>query len=357
MSTLSPGLQNSPGSVVLSSVNINNTPSQSMTTVDSKQIAVARKSTAPSWDQICKSLVAGGVAGGLSRTAVAPLERLKILMQVQGNDKIYKGVWQGLLHMSKTEGMRGMMKGNWTNCVRIIPNSAMKFFTYEQLTRVIADHQRETTGSGQLTPVLRLLAGAGAGIVAMSATYPLDMVRGRLTVQEGRNVQYTGIIHAARTILREEGPLAFYKGWLPSVIGVVPYVGLNFGVYETLKHMLLAHYELRDERELSVPARLGCGAAAGTMGQTVAYPFDVARRRLQVSGWQGARELHSDHGSVVVYRGMVDCFVRTVREEGFKALFKGLWPNYLKVVPSIAIAFVCYEQVKELLGVEFRISE
>ena len=63
---------------------------------------------------------------------------------------------------------------------------------------------------------------------------------------------------------------------------MVPYVGLNFGVYETLKHMLLAHYELRDERELSVPARLGCGAAAGTMGQTVAYPFDVARRRLQV---------------------------------------------------------------------------
>jgi solute carrier family 25 phosphate transporter 23/24/25/41 len=82
----------------------------------------------------------------------------------------------------------------------------------------------------------------------------------------------------------QEGPLAFYKGWLPSVIGVVPYVGLNFGVYETLKHMLLLHYGLRDERELSVPSRLACGAAAGTMGQTVAYPFDVARRRLQV-GW------------------------------------------------------------------------
>lgn len=145
-----------------------------------------------------------------------------------------------------------------------------------------------------------------------------------------------------------------------------------------------------------------------------------------MSGWQGARELHSDHGSVVAYRGMTDCFVRTVREEGFQALFKvrppsrraenagrahahapqepgpaaqpaarplfapppsgaragaparpaakqpsltrspppppppnpqGLWPNYLKVVPSIAIAFVTYEQVKELLGVEIRISE
>eukprot|EP00877_Chromochloris_zofingiensis_P000777 jgi/Chrzof1/106/Cz01g03210.t1 len=316
-----------------------------------------QKSTAPSWSAIVKSLIAGGVAGGLSRTAVAPLERLKILMQVQGNERIYTGVWQGMVHMAKTEGVRGMMKGNWTNCVRIIPNSAIKFFTYEQLSRLISDHRLETTGNGQLTPVLRLMAGAGAGIVAMSATYPLDMVRGRLTVQEGRNVQYNGIIHAVRVIMKEEGPLAFYKGWLPSVIGVIPYVGLNFGVYETLKASLLKHYELRDERELSVAARLACGAAAGTTGQTVAYPFDVARRRLQVSGWQGARELHSDHGSVVVYRGMIDCFVRTVREEGIQALFKGLWPNYLKVVPSIAIAFVTYEQVKELLGVEFRISE
>lgn len=79
---------------------------------------------------------------------------------------------------------------------------------------------------------------------------------------------------------------------------------------------------LKDERELSVATRLGCGALAGTTGQTVAYPFDVARRRLQMSGWQGAKALHADHGSVVVYRGMVDCFVRTVREEGMQALFK-----------------------------------
>jgi hypothetical protein len=79
----------------------------------------------------------------------------------------------------------------------------MPWATLNCLCRLISDHQLETTGSAQLTPVLRLMAGAGAGIVAMSATYPLDMVRGRLTVQEGRNVQYSGIVHATRTILRE----------------------------------------------------------------------------------------------------------------------------------------------------------
>ncbi len=90
-----------------------------------------------------------------------------------------------------------------------------------------------------MTPLLRLAAGAVAGIIAMSATYPLDMVRGRLTVQaDGSAAAYTGLLHATRTIARVEGWGAFYKGWLPSVIGVVPYVGLNFAVYETLKARL-----------------------------------------------------------------------------------------------------------------------
>lgn len=219
-------------------------------------------------------------------------------------------------------------------------------------------------GDGRLTPGLRLCAGAAAGIVAMSATYPLDMVRGRLTVQGGDGGaggtaagQYRGITHAARCIVRDEGLVALWRGWLPSVIGVVPYVGLNFAVYETAKDATLRLRGLRDERELSVATRLACGAVAGTTGQTVAYPLDVVRRRMQMSGWAGARGLHhTDAGAAVVYSGMVDCFRRTVAEEGVGALFKGLWPNYVKVVPSIAIAFVTYEQLKEAMGVQLRIS-
>jgi solute carrier family 25 phosphate transporter 23/24/25/41 len=189
----------------------------------------------------------------------------------------------------------------------------------------------------------------------MSATYPLDMVRGRLTVQaEGSAARYTGLGHAIRTIAREEGPLAFYKGWLPSVIGVVPYVGLNFAVYESLKELCMKQQGLAHESELSVVTRLGCGALAGSVGQTVAYPLDVVRRRLQVSGWSGSK---GGTAQGPVYRGMVDCFVGTVRNEGLSALFKGLAPNYVKVVPSIAIAFVSFEQLKRLLGVRIRISD
>ncbi|KAM6600267.1 hypothetical protein CsatA_019876 [Cannabis sativa] len=173
---------------------------------------------------ICKSLVAGGVAGGVSRTAVAPLERLKILLQVQNPHSIkYNGTIQGLKYIWRTEGFRGLFKGNGTNCARIVPNSAVKFFSYEQASKAILLMYQQQTGNedAQLTPLLRLGAGACAGIIAMSATYPMDMVRGRITVQTDKSpYQYRGMFHALSTVLREEGARALYKGWLPSVIGV-----------------------------------------------------------------------------------------------------------------------------------------
>ncbi|CAG9466106.1 unnamed protein product [Pedinophyceae sp. YPF-701] len=276
-------------------------------------------------------------------------------MQVQGGEKVYTGVLQGVIKMAREDGIRGLFRGNGTNCMRIVPNSAVKFFAYEQFAAMISSYQKHRTGDPSITPLERLLAGATAGIIAMSSTYSLDMVRGRLTIQESTGEQhYRGILHAYVTIVRSEGPGALYKGWVPSVIGVVPYVGLNFAVYESLKAVLLRYWELQDETQLSVVSRLACGAAAGTTGQTVAYPFDVARRRLQVSGWQGGGQLVKGQAA---YSGMMDCFISMVRHEGWASLFQGLWPNYVKVVPSIAIAFVTYEKVKELLGVRFRISE
>ncbi|KAM0069944.1 putative mitochondrial carrier protein [Helianthus debilis subsp. tardiflorus] len=151
-----------------------------------------------------------------------------------------------------------------------------------------------------------------------------------------------------------------YKVWLPSVIGVVPYVGLNFAVYESLKDHLVKTrpFGLVEDTELSVTTKLACGAVAGTIGQTVAYPLDVIRRRMQMGGWKNAASVVTGEGkSPLEYTGMIDAFRKTVRYEGFGALYKGLVPNSVKVVPSIAIAFVTYEVVKDVLKVEMRISE
>ncbi|XP_074357771.1 mitochondrial adenine nucleotide transporter ADNT1-like isoform X3 [Apium graveolens] len=292
------------------------------------------------WLTITKSLLAGGVAGGVSRTAVAPLERLKILLQVQNPHSIkYNGTVQGLKYIWRTEGFRGLFKGNGTNCARIVPNSAVKFYSYEEASKGILWLYRRQTGKedAELTPLLRLGAGACAGIIAMSATYPMDLVRGRITVQSGSSpCQYRGINHALATVLREEGPRALYKGWLPSVIGVVPYVGLNFAVYESLKDWLIKSrpFGLVDDSGLGVTTRLACGAAAGTVGQTVAYPLDVIRRRMQMVGWKDAASVVTGDGkskAQLEYTGMIDTFRKTVRYEGFGALYKGLVPNSVKV--------------------------
>lgn len=116
----------------------------------------------------------------------------------------------------------------------------------------------------------------------------------------------------------------------------IPYVGLNFAVYESLKDWLIKTkpFGIAENSELSVVTRLACGAAAGTVGQTVAYPLDVIRRRMQMVGWKDAASIVTAEGrskELLEYTGMIDAFRKTVRHEGFRALYKGLIPNSVKV--------------------------
>lgn len=116
----------------------------------------------------------------------------------------------------------------------------------------------------------------------------------------------------------------------------IPYVGLNFAVYESLKDWLIKAkpFGIAENSELSVVTRLACGAAAGTVGQTVAYPLDVIRRRMQMVGWKDAASIVTAEGrskETLEYTGMIDAFRKTVRHEGFGALYKGLIPNSVKV--------------------------
>lgn len=124
-------------------------------------------------------------------------------------------------------------------------------------------------------------------------------------------------------------------------------MGLNFAVYESLKDWLIKTrpFGLVEDSELSVTTRLACGAAAGTVGQTVAYPLDVIRRRMQMVGWKDAASIVRGDGlakAAPEYNGMIDAFRKTVRYEGFGALYKGLVPNSVKVSISHALVFPCF---------------
>ena len=300
-----------------------------------------------------RTLIAGGVAGGLSRTLVSPLERLKILFQTQGGEMEakYTSVRQGLRVMWREDGLRGLFRGNGSNVLRIVPAVALQFFFYDIFRRFIFDHPfvpiTETDSQKrqkmELGTVQRLVAGAGAGIAACVLTYPLDFIRARLTLQAGPNALYGGILDGFRQVYHNEGIRGFYRGLWPSCVGIAPYLGLDFAVYEGLKKCVPVDGE---EGKPAKTALFACGAVAGTVGQCVSYPIDTVRRRMQVQGFgPAAAAYHYGHS-------ISETMKTIVKEEGVRGLYKGMTANLAKVAPAVSISFVTYEYMRELLGLE-----
>lgn len=269
-----------------------------------------------------KSLVAGGVAGAVSRTLVSPFERLKLLFQMQDpkNPK-YTGVIQGLRRIHFEDGIKGYFRGNLSNVVRITPASAFQFFFYDCFKKLFFGDRKD------LNVGERLLAGGMAGMTAQAITYPLDFIRARLTLQGGSSVAYRGITHGLVTVVNQSGVLGLYKGLWPSLVGVFPYIGIDFAVYETLRTHLPASCK-NEKGDTSRTALFACGATAGIVGQTFAYPLDLIRRRMQVQGFQDTRYNYQG--------GILRTMQQIVKEEGIKGLYKGMIPNVSRGTHSSA---------------------
>lgn len=277
-------------------------------------------------------LIAGAVAGTASRTATAPLDRLKVIMQVQTTRTsivpAIKNIW-------REGGFLGFFRGNGLNVLKVAPESAIKFYAYEMLKNAIGDfkgERKEDIGTSG-----RLVAGGLAGAVAQTAIYPMDLVKTRLQTcaLEGGKVPRLGKLW--KDIWVQEGPRAFYRGLVPSLLGIVPYAGIDLAAYETLKDMS-RRYILHDA-EPGPFVQLGCGTISGALGATCVYPLQVVRTRLQAQ-----RSNTND-----AYNGMADVFRRTLQHEGFRGFYKGLFPNLLKVVPSASITYLVYEAMKKSL--------
>ncbi|WFD31440.1 hypothetical protein MSPP1_002475 [Malassezia sp. CBS 17886] len=308
------------------------------------------------------SFIAGGAAGAASRTIVSPLERLKIIMQVQptpgrGEKKAYPGVWQGLVKIWREEGFSGFMRGNGINCLRIAPYSAVQFSSYEWLKRLFA-HRTVTdvalpgartapAVTYELNTFRRLAAGALAGIACVVSTYPLDLVRSRISIASasmshsngGAHEKVPGIIEMTMKVYREEGGLyGLYRGCIPTSMGVAPYVAFNFFFYESSR----SFFTHEDGTPPNALIKLACGAWAGAVSQTLTYPLDVIRRRMQVAGMPDSHLGYRDKSGI-------DAICNIVRRSGIRGLYFGLYPNLLKVAPSMGTSFLTYEAVRGLL--------
>ncbi|XP_020088507.1 calcium-binding mitochondrial carrier protein SCaMC-2-B-like [Ananas comosus] len=281
-----------------------------------------------------KYLIAGGVAGAASRTSTAPLDRLKVAMQVQTSRAqimpAIKSIW-------KEGGLLGFFRGNGLNVIKVTPESAIKFYTYEMLKDFIVKNKGEN--KSDIGAFGRLIAGGLSGAVAQTAIYPIDLVKTRLQtyVCEGGKVPNLGTL--SRDIWVQEGPRAFYRGLIPSLLGIIPYAGIDLAVYETLKDKSKPYLV---DSEPGPLVQLGCGTISGALGATCVYPLQVIRTRLQ------AQKANSN----AAYKGMSDVFWKTLQNEGFRGFYKGILPNLLKVVPSASITYLVYESMKKKLSLD-----
>nr|CAD1819385.1 unnamed protein product [Ananas comosus var. bracteatus] len=289
-------------------------------------------------------LLAGGVAGAVSKTCTAPLARLTILFQVQGMHSDVAtlskpSIWREASRIVYEEGFRAFWKGNLVTIAHRLPYSSISFYTYERYKHLLQlfpglDRHGDYVSADVC---VRLLGGGLAGITAASVTYPLDLVRTRLAAQT-RTMYYRGISHALYTIFRDEGVTGLYKGLGATLLGVGPSIAISFSVYETLR----SYWQIKRPQDSPVFVSLACGSLSGIASSTITFPLDLVRRRMQLEGVAGRARVYNS--------GLFGTFGHIVRTEGYRGLYRGILPEYYKVVPSVGIVFMTYETLKSFLS-------
>ncbi|CAJ1948778.1 unnamed protein product [Sphenostylis stenocarpa] len=291
--------------------------------------------------------LAGAIAGATAKSVTAPLDRIKLLMQTHGvrvgQESAKKAI--GLIEVSianlciagpklgykawvvaitvigKEEGVKGYWKGNLPQVIRVIPYSAVQLFAYEIYKKIFKGKD------GELSVVGRLAAGAFAGMTSTFITYPLDVLRLRLAVEPG----YRTMSEVALSMLKEEGFASFYYGLGPSLIGIAPYIAVNFCVFDLLKKSLPEKYQKRTETSLLT------AVLSASLATLTCYPLDTVRRQMQLKG--------------TPYKTVLDAISGIVARDGVIGLYRGFVPNALKNLPNSSIRLTAYDFVKRLIAV------
>ncbi|KAI1302273.1 mitochondrial carrier domain-containing protein [Xylaria venustula] len=331
-------------------------------------------------DYIIRSFVAGGVAGCAAKTTVAPLDRVKILFQTSNPQFAkYTSSWVGLGRALKDiygqHGVVGLFRGHSATLLKIYPYAAIKFVAYEQYRALIIGSARH-----QETWFRRFGAGALAGLTSVLFTYPLEVIRVRLAFETSvkssslldicKKIYHehplptkpatasttTGAMAAAtvQAVAPRSGIINFYRGFSTTMLGMIPYAGMSFLTHDTIGDIFRSA-PLRKHATLPQPsnapadkaaplrawAELTAGGVSGAVSQTISYPLEVIRRRMQVAGAVGdGRRLRIAETAGIIFR-----------ERGVPGFFVGLTIGYVKIIPMAAVSFYTYERTKTLLGI------
>uniref|UniRef100_L2GBJ8 Mitochondrial thiamine pyrophosphate carrier 1 n=1 Tax=Colletotrichum fructicola (strain Nara gc5) TaxID=1213859 RepID=L2GBJ8_COLFN len=306
------------------------------------------------FDYVWRSGVAGGLAGCAAKTVVAPLDRVKILFQASNPQFAkYTGSWFGVATAMKDikshEGVLGLFRGHSATLLRIFPYAGIKFLAYEQIRSIIIRNK------DQETPWRRLLSGSMAGVTSVFFTYPLEVVRRFVrTTAKPTGTVVDAVAAPIAAIAPRSGLANFYRGFSPTLLGMLPYAGMSFLTHDTVGDILrlpsFAKYTTLSQPKnapegkaapLRSWAELLAGGVAGLVSQTTSYPLEVIRRRMQVGGAVGdGHRLRISETAAMIFR-----------ERGVPGFFVGLTIGYVKVFPLAAVSFYTYERAKTWLGI------
>lgn len=282
-------------------------------------------------------LAAGGTAGGISKTIVAPIERVKLLLQTQDAStqitKKYTGIMDVFRRVPQEQGFMSFWRGNMANVIRYFPTQALNFAFKDKYQAMFVRPRKEVGFwwyfAGQLA------SGGAAGATSLLFVYPLDFARTRLAadVGKGDNRQFNGLADCISKIYKSDGLGGLYQGFGVSVVGIIVYRAAFFGCFDTGKNVLFENPKKAPVWQVWLLAQ-----TVTTFAGLVSYPFDTVRRRMMMQS--GRKE--------IIYKSTVHAWQKIISEEGMGAMFKGAGSNVLRGAGG-ALVLVLYDEIKKML--------
>jgi len=273
-----------------------------------------------------ENFMLSGIAAGISKTAAAPIERVKLLVQNQDEmikqgrlDKPYTGVVDCTKRTLQAEGIAPFWRGNLANVLRYFPTQALNF-AFKDTIKAQFKVAKDASNATKL--MANVASGGLAGSLSLTVVYSLDFARTRLANDakgKGGERQFNGLIDVYKKTLASDGIGGLYRGFVISCVGIFIYRGLYFGLYDTLKPVLLGENP-------NATLSFFLGWAITIVSGLASYPIDTVRRRMMMTS-----------GGGVKYNGSIDCARQVIANEGFMSLMKGAGANILRGVAGAGV--------------------
>ncbi|KAG7189770.1 hypothetical protein KM043_017434 [Ampulex compressa] len=284
--------------------------------------------------------LAGGISAAVAKTAVAPIERVKLLLQVQHASKQikpeqrYKGMVDAFVRIPQETGFLSFWRGNLANVIRYFPTQALNFAFKDKFKALFLEDVPKDAFWKQFAG--NLASGGAAGATSLLFVYPLDFARTRLgaDVGKGDKREFKGMGDCILKIFKTDGVFGLYRGFNVSVQGIIIYRAAYFGLYDTSKTLV------PDPKNIPLHINFLIAEVVTTTAGIISYPFDTVRRRMMMQSGRSKVD--------IMYKNTLDCWMKIAKTEGPMAFFKGAFSNVLRGTGG-ALVLILYDSVKEVL--------